>query len=43
VDVTNTYIIDEAADIAWLGIEENAGSLVKGKILVFKANIDMGK
>lgn len=34
-------IIDEAADIAWLGVEDNAGSLGEGKTLVFKANIDM--
>ena len=42
-DAANTYIIDEAADIAWLGVEDNAGSLGEGKTLVFKANIDMGK
>jgi hypothetical protein len=40
-DAANTYIIDEAADIAWLGVEDNAGSLGEGKTLVFKANIDM--
>ena len=42
-DAANSYIIDEAADIAWLGVEDNAGSLGEGKTLVFKANIDMGK
>ena len=40
-DAANTYIIDEAADIAWLGVEDNAGSLGEGKTLVFKANIDI--
>ena len=39
----DTYIIDEAADIAWLGIKDNAASLGEGKTLVFTTNIDMGR
>lgn len=35
------YIIDEAADIAWLSIESNASVLEENSKFVLKANIDM--
>lgn len=40
---SETYIIDEAADIAWLGVKANAQAIGENKTLVFAANIDMAK
>lgn len=40
IDSENRYIIDEAADIAWLG-SENARSLETDKTFVLTTNIDM--
>ena len=40
---SETYIIDEAADIAWLGVKANAQAIGENKTLVFAVNIDMAK
>lgn len=40
-DDQNRYIIDEADDVAWLSVKENAQSLATNSIFVMTADVDM--